>query len=84
MESNERKGNYLRVKATRLVAGIELNLSETFVDFCNLVTSDLTDRPEYLPQSNLPLKKQIEKDAMLQIILFRLSNEDGVNVATLL
>ena len=80
-ESNERKGNYLREKALRLIAAVQLRLDPQFEAFCTFVMQELL---ACAPASNLPIEAQVQKDAMLQILHQRLSNETGIETAGLL
>ena len=44
-ESNECKGNFLREKAQRLLAGTQLHLDAHFTEFCGQVASELSAMP---------------------------------------
>ena len=69
-ESNECKGNFLREKAQRLLAGTQLHLDAHFTEFCGQVASELSAMPA---ASNLSIEQQVQKDAMMQILNQRLS-----------
>lgn len=61
-ESNEVKGNFLREKAMRVIAGIQLHLEPHFDKFCNLALPDLKKEPA---DPNQPLENQRFKDSLM-------------------
>jgi len=80
-ESNECKGNFLREKAQRLLAGTQLHLDDHFTAFCAQVATELAVTPA---ASNLPIERQVQKDAMMQILFQRLAQQSEVNVDDLI
>ena len=82
-ESNVTKGNYLREKANRLVAGFQLRFEPLFNDFCqNDVVRDKLSNPSagFQPSGDASLVVQMQKDAMLQLIKQRLAMQDDENI----
>jgi hypothetical protein len=67
-ESNECKGNYLRSKAMTLIANFRINHDTAFSSFVNYIVN--TELPK-IGTGQLELPKQLEKDAMLQVVLIK-------------
>ena len=68
--SNVTKGNYLREKTTSLLAAIELRFTKIFQSFCAETHAQLLS----IKDQNT-IKSQVEKDALMQVIKMRLSDE---------
>lgn len=82
-ESNVTKGNFLREKANRLVAGIQLRFESLFNDFCmvDVVQNKLSNPAAgFQPNGDAPLVTHMQKDAMLQLIKQRLAMQDDENI----
>ena len=74
-ESNEIKGNFLREKAQRLLAGTQLRLDAHFEAFCTQVATELQTIPA---MAGAPIEQQIQKDTMMQILYQRLASQEEV------
>ena len=77
-ESNETKGALLRDRAKRLIAGIDLRFSNHFKQFAATILQEMVQ----FEANNI--QTQIQKDALMQLVLMRLNDEEGVEVQPLI